>query len=148
MKKAIAAAVLLALLFGAAAWNIAHIDSLTGSLTASADEALAHCRAEDYDAAEDALRKAIELWYGAENYTHIMIRHAEVDSATDAFYAALEPILTHDADAAERAIECLKAHLHSIDSMEHVSFNSVFKALSSRRCVSSSMKVLISLNWR
>ena len=60
MKKAIAAAVLLALLFGAAAWNIAHIDSLTGSLTASADEALAHCRAEDYDAAEDALREAIE----------------------------------------------------------------------------------------
>ena len=60
MKKAIAAAILLALLFGAAAWNIAHIDSLTGSLTASADEALAHCRAEDYDAAEDALREAID----------------------------------------------------------------------------------------
>ena len=60
MKKAIAAAVLLALLFGAAAWNIAHIDSLTGSLTASADEALAHCRAEDYNAAEDALREAID----------------------------------------------------------------------------------------
>ena len=85
MKKAIAAAILLALLFGAAAWNIAHIDSLTGSLTVSADEALAHCRAEDYDAAEAALREAIERWYGAENYTHIMIRHAEVDSATDAF---------------------------------------------------------------
>ena len=60
MKKAVAAAVLLALLFGAAAWNISHIDSLTGSLTASADEALAHCRAEDYDAAEDALREAID----------------------------------------------------------------------------------------
>ena len=60
MKKAIAAAILLALLFGAAAWNIAHIDFLTGSLTASADEALAHCRAEDYDAAEDALREAID----------------------------------------------------------------------------------------
>ena len=85
MKKAVAAAILLALLFGAAAWNIAHIDSLTGSLTASADKALAYCRAEDYDAAEDALREAIERWYGAENYTHIMIRHAEVDSATDAF---------------------------------------------------------------
>jgi len=55
-----------------------------------------------------------------------MIRHAEVDSATDAFYAALEPILTHDADAAESAIECLKAHLQSIGSMEHVSFRSVF----------------------
>ena len=55
-----------------------------------------------------------------------MIRHAEVDSATDAFYAALEPILTRDADAAESAIECLKAHLQSIDSMEHVSFRSVF----------------------
>ena len=126
MKKAVAAAILLALLFGAAAWNIAHIDSLTGSLTASADEALAHCRAEDYDAAEASLREAIERWDGAENYTHIMIRHAEVDSATDAFYAALEPILTHDADAAESAIECLKAHLQSIGSMEHVSFRSVF----------------------
>ncbi len=126
MKKAIAAAILLALLFGAAAWNIAHIDALTGSLTALADESLAYCRAEDYDAAEDALHEAIELWYGAENYTHIMIRHSEVDSATDAFYAALETILTRDADAAESAIECLKAHLQSIDSMEHVSFRSVF----------------------
>ena len=121
MKKAIAAAILLALLFGAAAWNIAHIDSLTGSLTA-----LAYCRTEDYGAAEDALHEALELWYGAENYTHIMIRHSEVDSATDAFYAVLETILTRDADAAESAIECLKAHLQSIDSMEHVSFRSVF----------------------
>ncbi len=126
MKKAIAAAILLALLFGAAAWNIAHIDSLTGDLTALADEALGYCRAEDYGAAEDSLREAIKLWYSAENYTHIMIRHSEVDSATDAFYAALEPILTGDKDAAESAIECLKAHLQSIDSMEHVSFRSVF----------------------
>ena len=126
MKKALAAAILLALLFGAAAWNIAHIDSLTGSLTALADEALAYCRTEDYGAAEDALHEALELWYGAENYTHIMIRHSEVDSATDAFYAVLETILTRDADAAESAIECLKAHLQSIDSMEHVSFRSVF----------------------
>ena len=126
MKKAIAAAILLALLFGTAAWNIAHIDALTGSLTALADESLAYCRAEDYGAAEDALHEAIELWHGAENYTHIMIRHSEVDSATDAFYAALETILTRDADAAESAIECLKAHLQSIDSMEHVIFRSVF----------------------
>ena len=125
MKKTIAAAILLALLSGAAAWNIAHIDALTGSLTALADESLAYCRAEDYDAAEKTLRQAIDLWYGAENYTHIMIRHSEVDSATDAFYAALETILTRDADAAESAIECLKAHLRSIASMEHVSIKSV-----------------------
>ena len=54
-----------------------------------------------------------------------MIRHSEVDSATDAFYAALETILTRDADAAESAIECLKAHLRSIASLEHVSIKSV-----------------------
>ena len=76
MKKTIAAAILLALLSGAAAWNIAHIDALTGSLTALADESLAYCRAEDYD-------------------------------------------------AAERAVECLKAHLRSIASMAHVSIKSV-----------------------
>ena len=126
MKKAIAAAVLLVLLFGAAAWNIAHIDALTGNLTALAEEALEFCRAEDYAAAENSLREAIELWYASESYTHIMIRHSEVDSTTDAFYAALETILTRDADAAESAIECLEAHLQSIDSMEHVSFKSVF----------------------
>lgn len=126
MKKAIAAAILLALLFGAAAWNIAHVDALTGSLTALAEEARAFCRAEDYAAAERSLREAIELWFASENYTHIMIRHSEVDSATDAFYAALETILTEDGDAAESAIDCLEAHLQSIDSMEHVSFRSVF----------------------
>ena len=76
MKKTIAAAILLALLSGAAAWNIAHIDALTGSLTALAEDALESCRAEDYDAAESA-------------------------------------------------IECLKAHLRSIASMEHVSIKSV-----------------------
>ena len=75
MKKTIAAAILLALLSGAAAWNIAHIDALTGSLTALAEDALESCRAEDYDAAEKTLRQAIDLWYGAEIYTHIMIRH-------------------------------------------------------------------------
>lgn len=126
MKKAVAAAVLLALLFGAAAWNIAHIDALTGDLTALAEAAREYCRVEDYAAAEQSLRAAIDLWYASEGYTHIMIRHSEVDSATDAFYAALETILTRDADAAESAIECLAAHLQSIRSMEHVSFKSVF----------------------
>ena len=56
MKKTIAAAILLALLSGAAAWNIAHIDALTGSLTALAEDALESCRAEDYAAAENTLR--------------------------------------------------------------------------------------------
>ena len=61
MKKTIAAAILLALLSGAAAWNIAHIDALTGSLTALAEDALESRRAEDYDAAEKTLRQAIDL---------------------------------------------------------------------------------------
>ena len=34
MKKAVGAGLLLALLFGAAIWNISHVDALTGSLTA------------------------------------------------------------------------------------------------------------------
>ena len=125
MKKTIAAAILLALLSGAAAWNIAHIDALTGSLTALAEDALESCRAEDYDAAEKTLRQASELWYGAPTYTPTLARPPPPDSATDAFYAALETILTRDADAAESAIECLKAHLRSIASMEHVSIKSV-----------------------
>ena len=126
MKKAVGAGLLLALLFGAAIWNIAHVDALAGSLTALLEEARSACREEDYDAAEDKIRAAIDLWYGSENYTHIMIRHSEIDSASDAFYAALETVLTRDGDAAESAIDCLEAHLQSIASMEHVSFKSVF----------------------
>lgn len=126
MKKALAAAALLVLLSGAAVWNIAHVDALTGRLTSLAEKSIALCRAEDFAGAEEALREAIDLWFASENYTHIMIRHSEVDTATDAFYAALETILTHDADAAESSVACLKAHLDSIASMEHVSFRSVF----------------------
>ena len=89
MKKTIAAAILLALLFGAAAWNIAHIDALTGSLTALAEDALESCRAEDYDAAEKTLRQAIDLWYGAENYTHPYSGFSPMKTIVDFIYDEL-----------------------------------------------------------
>ena len=126
MKKTVGAGILLLLLLGASIWNIWYIDHLTGRLEAQIERSRSFWAANDMDSARDALNDALDDWHGAENYTHIFIRHAEVDAVTDAFYDALSALSGEDTATAGSEFDRLEAHLQSIDSMEHVTVKSVF----------------------
>lgn len=126
MKRVITAAVLLLLLILASVWNIRRVDSLTGELETLLSRSEQAALDGSFAQAEDIANEALTLWLESDSYTHIFIRHSEIDSTSDAFYELLERVSEHDTDGLPSAYAKLVYHLDSIASMEHVSLGSIF----------------------
>ena len=124
MKRELAAGTLLVLLIAGAWWNIRAVDRLTGDILAGLDTAqTAEARGQPEEARE-ALDKALKRWLEADRYTHIFIRHAEIDSTADAFYELQSQLLSGEGDSSA-AYDKLRYHLESIRQMEHPSLGSI-----------------------
>ena len=126
MKKSILALSLLFLLAAVSLWNLRHLEALTGELVSGIKSARAYWQAEDFDRAETALDKALQSWLDSDGYTHIFIRHSEIDAASDIFYDLRGDIQAKDRESADANAEKLLYHLQSIYSMEQISIKSVF----------------------
>ena len=74
--------------------------------------------------AREALDKALKRWLEADRYTHIFIRHAEIDATADAFYELQSQLLSGEGDSSA-AYDKLRYHLESIRQMEHPSLGSI-----------------------
>lgn len=120
------AAILLALLVGISAWNINKIAALSREIGAELSHAELMAQGDDFEAARQSIAQALELWLKAEHYTHIFIRHPEIDSCTDAFYEALEAAASDKAEDISTSLSKLRYHIESIASMERISLGSVF----------------------
>lgn len=123
MKREYIAAVLLAALVVTSAWCIRKIDALTDEICLRAQAA--ERAASDPETAERELRQGLELWLANEGYTHVFIRHSEIDACTDAFYEALSTLPDGEADAFASACEKLVYHMRSVSGMEHVTLGSI-----------------------
>lgn len=126
MKKAVFALFLLGLLVGVSLWNLLHLKALTEELTGGIESARAYWLAEDFESAENTLDRVLKRWLDSDGYTHIFIRHSEIDAASDIFYDLHRDILARDAEGAEANAEKLLYHLQSIYSMERLSMKSIF----------------------
>ena len=124
MKEWIALALLLLLAVGAIV-NIAFLDRLIGDIEAELRETDGLARDGRFDEALQSLDRAIGHWLGANAYTHIFIRHPEIDSTSDAFYELRQALAEQNAEGYPSALEKLCYHLHCIDEMEHVRPGSV-----------------------
>lgn len=124
MKRELAAGALLLLLMAGAWWNIRAVDTLTGDILAGLDISQAAEEQGDHLTAQAALAKALNRWLEADSYTHIFIRHAEIDSTADAFYELQAQLLAGEGDSSA-AYDKLRYHLDSIQRMEHPSLGSV-----------------------
>lgn len=125
MARELAAGLLLLLLIAGAWWNIHAVDSLTGDILAGLDTSQAAEEQGDLPGAQAALDKAMNRWLEADSYTHIFIRHAEIDATADAFYELQSQLLSGEGDS-RAAYDKLRYHLDSIQRMEHPSFGSIF----------------------
>lgn len=124
MKEWIALALLLLLAAGALV-NIAFLDRLIGDIGSELQRADELARAGRFDEALEAFDGAIGHWIAANSYTHIFIRHPEIDSASDAFFELRQALAEQNAEGYPSALEKLCYHLHSIDEMEHLRLGSV-----------------------
>lgn len=126
MNREICAYLLLLALFLGSLYNIHVMDTKIGSLRTEAEKAYESAQNGDFEDAERQLRSAADRWLDMDEYTHIFIRHTEIDSATDAFFDMLSDIGSKDAEGVEGSHRKLDAHLQSLITIEHLSFGSIF----------------------
>ena len=126
MSRELLAFLLILLLILGAWWNIRAVDSLSEDMLSQLE--LSEHAAEAGDAAQAlaGLDMALERWLRADSYTHIFIRHSEIDSTADAFYELRELLLAGELDCCDAAYGKLRYHIISIQQMEHPALGSIF----------------------
>ena len=125
MKKELFAAITILSLLAGAVYNIFQIKALSKSVSNHLDVAIQACAVNDFQVAESELSNALNIWLKADGYTHIFIRHSEIDSATDAFFEAISELNTKSPSSIS-AISKIKYHIDSIYTMEKITLKSVF----------------------
>ena len=124
-RELFAGAVLLLLAIGS--WiNLNYLRDFTGGLTETLELSRAYCEAGRFELAESELEKTSDAWLAADGYTHIFIRHSEIDSTTAAFFELMSDVRSEDAQSAAGSYEKLLAHLSSLYTMERVTLGSIF----------------------
>ena len=126
MKKALLGAAILVLLLALSIVNIRFLDGFTGDLISQLDIAEEQSLKNDFASSARTLEEAISKWNSYEWYTHIFIRHSEIDSTSDAFYELMSEILDENAQSAQGAFRKLRSRLESIAGMEHITPGSIF----------------------
>lgn len=126
MKKEIIALVLLIALFAASLYNVHYLENMIGDIYGLASESYDSLMRGDAVNAEQTLEQAISLWEKADGYTHIFIRHSEIDTTSDAMFEALGCITAGEPGEAVGAFRCLFYHLDSLVGMEQMSLGSIF----------------------
>lgn len=119
-----AVALLLALIF-LSFWNIRKVDTLTSDVSIALSKSQSAAETLDYKTARNYLEEGLLLWQEAESYTHIFIRHSEIDTTTDAFFELKELLYQEEHSACAAAYEKLHYHLNSIRAMEKPSLGSI-----------------------
>ena len=126
MKKEIAAAIILIALFAGVMLNIKVSGNIILSLEDDVTAAYESARNGDFDRAKPQLDAAIEHWMSLDGYTHIFMRHSEINSTTEAYFQLKSYIYAEDIGAAEGSYSLLMADLDSLMTMEQISFGSIF----------------------
>ncbi len=120
------AALLLAVLVAVSLWSIRRVDRLTDEIETHLASSEKAALAEDYENAVLEAEAALRIWLGASDYTHIFIRHPEIDGASDAFYSLQQTLRGQKVREFAPAYALLRYHLGCIRSLEHISVGSVF----------------------
>ena len=126
MRKELAAAVILALVFIGVLVNIKVAGSIILSLEEDVTAAYESAEKGDFDRAKPQLDAAVEHWMSLDGYTHIFIRHSEINSTTEAYFQLKSDIYAEDMGAVEGSYGLLMATLDSLMTMEQLSLGSIF----------------------
>lgn len=124
MKKELAAGILLAVLIVVSAWNVVYLDRFVTDLTSTLTRSHAAAENGDWETARSLAEEATKRWNEADGYTHIFIRHPEIDSTADAFYELSQVLLEED-EGYPAAFGKLHYHLASIRGMEYPTLGSI-----------------------
>lgn len=123
-RESCAIALLLVLLVGSL-WNIRCLDRRIDAIEYDLRQSMEAADSGDFESARRHFDTALDTWLKADSYTHIFIRHSEIDSTSDAFYELMELLAKDDAEGSPSAYLKLLYHLESIDQMDHLRLGSI-----------------------
>ena len=126
MKKELVALLLLLLILAGNIWNQRRLDRLAAGLDRLTEEAFASARDGRWQEAEEAAGKAAQEWTKAGNYTHIFIRHTDIDALTAAFCDYRGAIAGRETGEIYAVYLRLNTGIRSLQSMERLSAGSIF----------------------
>lgn len=126
MVKEVLAALLLIALLIAAIFNIGIVNNLTDEITKTVEQAVAAAESGNWNGAIESAEKAVSLWKSKDSYTHIVLRHSQIDTVSGALYDFLLEAYDQNAERLSAAAEAAMYHLDSVAQMERVRFGSVF----------------------
>ncbi len=124
--KEVAAAVLLAVMIIVAAVNVAAINRLCDELSEHIEKAFDSLRNGDWETTEYYSESAMTLWERKDSYTHIVLRHSEIDTLSDALFDFYAAVREKNGGQSSAAAKKVLYHIESISKMEMPSFGSVF----------------------
>ena len=122
-REFVAVALLLALLI-LSLMNVHYIESRTDALSNQIQSAEELYTGNDRAGASRLVEASLNSWLDWNSYSHIMLRHSEVDLVTDAFYSLLEE-LEGGETVTEASFDSLRETLGDIVKKERVSLGSL-----------------------
>lgn len=125
MKKELVALALLLLILLGNLWNQRRLEGLTAQLRSSVEDAYNAVEAQDWSKAAEDAQAAERDWLDAGAYTHIFIRHTDIDAVTAAFCGYRGAIAGQDKGNAFQAYLLLVALLDGLKGMERLSPGSI-----------------------
>ena len=123
-KEWFALLLLIAIIFGAAL-NLRFLRSFTEELEQDVADAADAGEREDWETAETIASASMEYWTGADKYTHVFIRHGEIDAVTDGFCSLLGAIRSQDHGSLYSAQIALRSRLLGLYEMERLKPGSI-----------------------
>lgn len=126
MKKELIALLLLIALFSGSLVNISVNERLIGELSDGLELSYSEYLGGNTEEASAQLKTLCDKWLSLDSYTHIFIRHSEINSTTDAFFELLSAMHDEESDCVCGAYSKLKAQLDSLTGMEKLSLGSIF----------------------
>ena len=124
MKREFVAIFLIAAILALALINIRHIENKTQALSEDIETAEKLYLNGDKKGAVAGIEDSLETWLSWDSYSHIMLRHSEIDVITDGYYDLLSE-LQGENEVTEASFGKLKEELHSIVVKERVTVESI-----------------------
>lgn len=125
MKKELFSIIILIILLTVVLVNIHYLNNFTGEILTMVHSAEKDALAGSWDSAAHKAEKASKMWNSREAYTHTVLGHKDIDTASDAFYSFLEKIYSRNAGGTKAAAELLTYHLTDIGEMEKIKIGNI-----------------------
>ncbi len=124
MKREFFAAGLILGLLALSLYNIRYIQNKSQTLESYIEEAETHYHSGDRQGAVEDIKSSLDIWLGWDSYSHVMLRHSEVDVITEAYYELLMELEGED-KVAEASFGKIKEELNSIITKERINVRSI-----------------------